>query len=341
MIQPWARKAWELDRDPKALASLITAAYSLASRFNEKIGSLRSWDICKTRRYNYEDLDKDFLVIIDNMLSTFVLGGVDSCCCMEPFHFLPAQRRLTDQRTLPDLDLLFWVSRETSDPRLAEIATSHALTSMRHHVRDDSSTVHVVNFSPSTYEPKEYITNQGYSDTSCWARGQAWAVLGFTQTYLWTKRPEFLDTAKRCATYFLDHLPEDGVPYWDFDAPRPGPRDTSAAMILVYALLYLHEICSPLGETGWLDSALRLLDDVLRTSIGPKAAFAADRAVDLGGHDTILLHATINNYESAPRQFKDHGLVYADYFFLCVGNKLLDMGLVKGGESNQSAALSP
>jgi hypothetical protein len=69
MIQPWARKAWELNQDHKAFDTLVTAARSLASRFNETVGSLRSWDTCVTKRYNFQDPSKDFLVIIDNMLS--------------------------------------------------------------------------------------------------------------------------------------------------------------------------------------------------------------------------------------------------------------------------------
>lgn len=69
MIQPWAQPSWELERSERAFQSMITAAKSLASRYDEKVGSLRSWDVCITKRYKFVDPTKDFLVIIDNMIS--------------------------------------------------------------------------------------------------------------------------------------------------------------------------------------------------------------------------------------------------------------------------------
>lgn len=43
--------------------------------------------------------------------------------------------------------------------------------------------------------------------------------------------------------------------------------------------------------------------------------------------DSILEHATINDYEFAHERIADHGLVYADYYFLEVGNRLCELGL--------------
>jgi hypothetical protein len=73
MIAPWAIKAWELHRDPQAYSSLVLAAHSLASRFDRRVQSLRSWDVCYTKRYTFTDPTKDFLVIIDNMLNLDLL----------------------------------------------------------------------------------------------------------------------------------------------------------------------------------------------------------------------------------------------------------------------------
>lgn len=305
MIQPWAELGWRLDGDQECLNSLISAARSLASRFDPKVGCIRSWDVCVTRRYSFLDPSQNFLVIIDNMMN---------------------------------LDVLYYVSGLIGDQKLAEIATTHALTSMQAHIREDNSTCHVVDFDPATGDLRARLTNQGYSDTSCWTRGQAWGIAGFAQVYHRTKDEQFLRASKRLADYFMKRLSDDNIPDWDFDAPKPGPKDTSAALVAVYGMLLLHEAEVSLGQTNltnglYLDSALRILSAVVTTCLSPAAKFVTtscgDEEVDLGdGAEAIVMHATINSHEFAPRRWADHGLVYADYFFLLVGNKLLDFGLV-------------
>lgn len=224
---------------------------------------------------------------------------------------------------------MFYVANLTKDTRLAEIATSHAHKTLQSHVRPNNSTCHVVNFEQRDGSVKARMTNQGYADESCWSRGQAWGITGFVQCYRWTKEPQFLEASKQLADYFLDRLPADGVPPWDFDAPQPSPRDTSAAMIAAYGMLLLFE-AEP-DNRKYYDAALCIASGVIKTSLSPEARFvttpAGDCKVDLGGHDTILLHATINNYEYAPRRWADHGLVYADYYFILFGNKLLEIGM--------------
>ena len=326
MIAPWAMKAWELKRDPAAYNSLIMAAHSLASRFNTTTQCLRSWDVCITNRYSFTDPSQDFLVIIDNMLN---------------------------------LDLLFWVARETSNANLYEIALAHARSTQIHHIRDDNSTFHVVNLDQENGEVKEKFTNQGFSDYSCWSRGQAWGILGFMQTFEWTKDTSFLATAQKLADYFIAHLPADGVPYWDFSAPITdvSPRDTSAAMVAACGMLLLYKAFKG-RSTGdyYLAEAMKLVDCTTRKFLNsPTARFEnvpapspvsvypsgcindqyGDRfegmvvADEVGskGCDTILDGATINNYEFAPRRWSNHGLVYADYYFMLFGNMLLDLGL--------------
>ncbi|KAH6683952.1 unsaturated glucuronyl hydrolase [Halenospora varia] len=313
MISPWARKAWELDHDQKAYECLLTAAQNLASRYDSKIGALRSWDTCVTKRYSFTDPTKDFL---DNMLN---------------------------------LDLLFWASVELRSPTLYTIAKTHAQTTQKHHMRPNSSTFHVVNFDQSTGSVKAKFTNQGYSDSSCWSRGQAWAITGFVQTYGWTGDRTFLETARSCADYFLNRLEESGSVVWDFDAPlssEPRPTDTSAAMIACYGLLLLHRSLVSLNQQSpYLNAALHILSSVCATQLSLPAKFVTNKVevesvehgksfedgklvVEMGeGEETILRGATINNYEFAPRKWADHGLVYADYYFLLVGNLLLEMGI--------------
>ncbi|KAL2865072.1 glycoside hydrolase family 88 protein [Aspergillus lucknowensis] len=332
MIAPWAIKAWELYRDPQSFGSLVLAAHSLASRFDERVQSLRSWDVCHTKRYSFADPSTDFLVIIDNMLN---------------------------------LDLLFWVARDTGDASLYDIAVAHARTTQKHHIRADKSTCHVVNYH-SDGRVKAKFTHQGYSDDSCWSRGQSWGMLGFMQTYEWTKDESFLQTARELSDYFLEHLPEDAVPYWDFDAPVDAscPRDTSAGMVACCGLVLLYKALKDTdGKAArhYLESALRILDGTVSKFINPSPArFDVDQTgTDLPTFpdnepakqpgiltvpakegikgasttlskcpDTILDAATVCNYEFASRRWADHGLVYADYYFLLLGNMLLDLGLV-------------
>lgn len=247
-----------------------------------------------------------------------------------------------------NLDLLFWAASELRDSALRDIAISHAESTQTHHIRPDFSTTHVVNFDQATGAVKAKMTNQGYDDFSCWSRGQAWAITGFAQTYNWTHNPSFLATARGCADYFLAHLPSSGVPPWDFSAPATSIQltDTSAGIIACYGMLLLHTSLVALGQPSpYLKGALHILSGLCTTQLSPPAHFHSDPIVipsvehgtsnesgelevEMGkGAETILEGSTINNYEFAPRQWADHGLVYADYYFLLVGNLLLDMGI--------------
>lgn len=247
-----------------------------------------------------------------------------------------------------NLDLLFWAASELRDPALRDIAISHAKLTQTHHIRHDFSTTHVVNFDQDTGNVKAKMTNQGYDDSSCWSRGQAWAITGFAQTYTWTHDPSFLATARGCADYFLAHMPPGGAPPWDFSAPATSkqPTDTSAGIIACYGMLLLHTSLVALGQPSpYLKAALDLLSALCTTQLSPLADFQSTPVVipsaehgtshesgalvvEMGkGAETILEGSTINNYEFAPRKWADHGLVYADYYFLLVGNLLLDMGI--------------
>ena len=233
---------------------------------------------------------------------------------------------------MSDLDLLFYVGRLQNDPTLTYIGATHATTLLDSHIKSDNSTYHVVNFDPVQKQIKEHLTNQGYAKHSCWARGQAWAIAGYAQSYAWTKNDRFMEASKRLADYFRTHLPEDGVPHWDFDDPRPNPpRDTSAALVAAYGMLLIHQH-DPLDTGKYLSSALKLVHDVIRMSMAKEAWFTTDEQgnerVQREGFASIVMNATINNFEHAPTRFVDHGLIYADYFFTLIGNKLLEMKLV-------------
>lgn len=250
------------------------------------------------------------------------------------------------------MDLLFYAAHQSSNPKLSSIASTHARTVLRTIVRPDSSTYHVANLDPHrSGAVKSTMTHQGYSDSSTWTRGQAWAILGFIQTYMWTKDAAFLSAAQGLADYFLRRLAASpapthkNVPVWDFDAPPQEDmdtngqplRDTSAGMIAANGLLLLHQALQgidALHSSAYLAAALQIASDTVGYSIDRSdiARFTVDEGgkvrVASGTWDAILKHSTANNNVNALMRYRDLGLVYADYYFLEFGNKLLRMGLV-------------
>lgn len=197
----------------------------------------------------------------------------------------------------------------------------------------------MVNFDPRDKTIRSKHTHQGYSDDSTWSRGQAWTILGFAQTYIWTKQPEFLQVAMRLADYFLDQLRNAKhtypyVPVWDFDAPTDTPenplRDSSAGMIAANGLLLLHQSLG--DDSPYLDEALRIATDTIALcqAQDPARIVSSEAGIVAQGvtFDSILKHATVNNNEYAVVRYSDHGLVYADYYFLEFGNKLLRMNMI-------------
>ena len=130
---------------------------------------------------------------------------------------------------------LFEATKLSGDSSFWKIAVSHADKTLENHFRQDFSCYHVVDYDTITGEVRNKITAQGYSNESSWARGQAWALYGFTVCYRETQNPKYLDIAEKIAHFIITNknMPADMVPYWDFDAPNiPNePRDASAAAI--------------------------------------------------------------------------------------------------------------
>ncbi|MGO4372280.1 glycoside hydrolase family 88 protein, partial [Paenibacillus sp. MCAF20] len=135
---------------------------------------------------------------------------------------------------LLNLPLLYWAFEQTGDTKYRRVAELHAEKSRRYLVRGDDSSYHTFFFDPKTGTPIGGSTHQGYQNGSTWTRGQAWGIYGFSLSYRYTKNKSYLETAKRLAYYFLRHLPEDAVAYWDFDVPvtEQTPRDSSASAIV-------------------------------------------------------------------------------------------------------------
>lgn len=292
MIYPAFLREYERSKSPKALECLKTAASALASRFDPSVGVIRSWDTAVNKRYSFTDINSDYLVIIDNMCN---------------------------------LNMLYFVASVTGDLELSTIATTHAETTLEHHFRHPTwSTYHCVDYDLATRKPKAKFTNQGYADESTWSRGQAWAILGYAETYSWTKKHKFLEVAIKCWEFFESNLSDDGVPSWDFNAPDSHIKDTSAGLATSLGLLIIYENTK---DQKFLISALKLVADIISLSYVDGAKFNPDGTVDFGEYDTIIKDATINNNPDATKKFASHGLVYGDYYFIQIGNKLLELGL--------------
>lgn len=168
----------------------------------------------------------------------------------EKGQFLQAWGSLEDKNNyrliidcLLNLPLLYWASAETGESVYAEKARAHLDTALRVVIRPDSSTYHTFYFSPETGEPLRGETHQGYSADSAWARGQSWGVYGIALSYRYTKNPAYIALFERVTDYFIAHLPENLIPYWDFifTDGSDESRDSSAAAIAVCGMLEMAE----------------------------------------------------------------------------------------------------
>ncbi len=205
-----------------------------------------------------------------------------------------------------NLEMLFWAAEHDGPKYLREIAIKHAGTTMKNHFRVDGSTYHVIGYDTTNGSVKVRNTHQGYADESVWARGQAWAIYGFTMTYRFTHDKRFLQTAERAADYFIGHLPTDYVPYWDFMAPGiPNePRDVSAAAITASALCELSEYAvEKTQQSTYREAAGRILRSL---------CYAPYLAEGTKSH-AVLNHAV----GSKPANSEvDVSIIYADYYFV-------------------------
>jgi unsaturated chondroitin disaccharide hydrolase len=255
---------YKFSRDEHYREVIIQSARTLITRFNSKAGVIRSWD-------HHKEV-WDYPVIIDNMMN---------------------------------LELLFAATKLTGDSTFYKVAVSHANTTMKNHFRADGSSYHVVDYDTATGNVIKKTTHQGHANESSWSRGQAWAVYGYTMCYRFTRDKRYLQQAEKTAVFMLNHphLPKDGVPYWDYDAPNiPNEeRDASAAAVLSSALFELSKYSSDrknlLAKANWI---LASLVNNYRAPLGSNFGF-------------ILLHST----GSKPSKSEvDVPLIYGDYYFL-------------------------
>lgn len=207
-----------------------------------------------------------------------------------------------------NLEFLMSASRLEGGARFREIAVSHANKTLENQFRPDDSCFHVVDYDPANGAVVAKKTHQGAADGSAWARGQAWALYGYTIMFRETKDASYLAQATQVADLILNHprLPSDKIPYWDFDAPGiPGvPRDASAAAIMSSALVELSGFVEAEKRHAYLNLAKRQL-----TSLSSPAYLAA-----AGQNGNFILMHSVGNMPKSDEV--DAPLNYADYYFL-------------------------
>ncbi|MET7853958.1 glycoside hydrolase family 88 protein [Streptomyces avermitilis] len=254
--------AWRLTGDDTWRRGAVQAADSLIQRYNPRGRFLRAWGAL-------DDPNNAGRVIIDTMMN---------------------------------LDLLAFAGRQTGDAKYLDIAVAHAKTAQRVFPRPDGSTPHVFDFDPATGAPLGPGTVQGYSPTSCWARGQAWGVYGFTTIYRRSGDRQFLATACKLADYAIGALGADYVPVWDYRAPQqPNDiKDASAGAIMACGLL---DLSAATGRQQYRTVALRLLTALSQTCLTDKSARA----------EAVVARCTRNRPAEDGIEIS---LPYADYYLL-------------------------
>lgn len=261
---------WRLMGNEQAKHAALKASEHLMDRYLEKIGVFQAW------------------------------GKLDD----------PEMRGNTIIDSLMNMPLLYWAGQVTGETRFAVSAHTHTINVCKHIIRDDNTTFHTFYWDTETGEPIRGVTTQGHADNSCWARGQAWAIYGFTLGYHYTGDETLLEAAQRCADYFLDHLPADHVPYWDlvFNDGSDEERDSSSGAIAVCGL---HELIRRLPDSAeYVEAKQRYqtaLDNILDSLITNYTPSQDD------SYNTLLLHSV---YDKPKSVGVDEGCLWGDYFYL-------------------------
>ncbi len=205
-----------------------------------------------------------------------------------------------------NLEFLYDMGKLTGNENMKNACISHADLTIKNHFRADNSCVHVVNYDSITGKIVKKVTHQGYNDNSSWARGQAWALYGFTMMYRQTGKQIYLEQAQKVAAFIINHprLPKDLIPYWDFDAPNipTEPRDASAAAVIASALIELSTFTNE--KNNYLATAEKILKSL-----------SSDNYLAKKGENGlfILIHST-GNWPA--KDEIDTPISYADYYYL-------------------------
>jgi unsaturated chondroitin disaccharide hydrolase len=259
--------AYRLTGDEKYRQILLNAADTLATLFNPTVGTILSWP------HEVKSCNWPHNTIIDNMIN---------------------------------LEMLFWAAKNGGSQRLADIAVKHAETTMKYHFRADGGCYHVAVYDTIDGHFIKGVTHQGYADSTLWARGQAWAIYGYTMAYRETSDKKFLRFAEKVTDLYLSRLPEDEyVPYWDFDAPDiPNePKDASAAAVVASALL----------ELSQLEDNSEKAESYKTAAINMLIELSSDKFQSRESKPSFLRHS-VGHWPN--KSEVDYSISYADYFYI-------------------------
>ncbi len=248
---------------------IVESARSLSTRFVPAVGAIQSWGAVNGA--NKQGMSR---VIIDNIMN---------------------------------LELLFEASLLSGDRTFYDIAVSHADVTMQNHFRDNYSSYNLVQFDPINGEVIGKRTVQGLGKESSWSRGQSWALYGYTMCYRYTEDVRYLKQAVGIANMLLNHpaMPEDAIPYWDYDLKRLNgePRDASAAAIMASAL---YELAQYSGNNNYAKHS----DKIIRT------LSSSDYLASAGSNNNFILKHSTGHRLNKTKGEVDTAINYADYYYL-------------------------
>lgn len=211
---------------------------------------------------------------------------------------------------LLNLPLLYWASEETEDSKYREIAQKHIHTTMSNVIREDYSTWHTFFFDVDTGKPHHGATCQGYRDGSAWARGQAWGIYGTALAYRYTKKEEYIEIFKNVTKYYLEHLPDDLIPYWDLEFTNGDqPRDSSSASIAACGMLEMIKYLSEEEAIYYKSIAKKFM----------KSLYDGYAVKDTTKSNGLVLHSTYSNsspYNTCSHCGVDECNSWGDYFYM-------------------------
>ena len=271
-------KGYEVNHSQEYKNVILASADSLATLFNPIVGTILSWPReVKPRNWPHN-------TIMDNMMN---------------------------------LDMMFWTAKNGGNKLLYDLAVTHAKTTMQNHFRPDGSCYHVAVYDTINGNLIKGVTHQGYADNSMWARGQSWAIYGYTMVYRYTHNKMFLDFAQKVTDIYIKRLKEtsdDLIPLWDMDDPRGvkgAPRDVSASCVVADALLELQQYVG--GEKG---------EEYKQFAIQSLAQLSTDKYQSGKKNVAFLMHST--GHHPAGSEI-DASIIYADYYYLEALNRMKDM----------------
>lgn len=272
-------KGYEVNHSQTYKNVILASADSLATLFNPVVGTILSWPReVKPRNWPHN-------TIMDNMMN---------------------------------LDMMFWAAQNGGNKLLYDLAVTHAKTTMQNHFRPDGSCYHVAVYDTISGNLIKGVTHQGYADNSMWARGQSWAIYGYTMVYRYTRNKMFLDFAQKVTDIYIKRLKEtsdDLIPLWDMDDPRGtmgAPKDASAACVVADALLELQQYVG--GEKG---------EEYKQFALQTLAQLSTSKYQSGKKNVSFLMHST-GHYPAGSEI--DASIIYADYYYLEALNRVKDMG---------------